>query len=99
MKSFRFKFPEPSHQKSSLNPQLTQNNIQSKSRSAKKTEETPTPYSLSNCFKIDNKASIVDGKLIFFETDMKDIVKNGRKLMKLLKENNISYKEYMLGDK
>ena len=30
---------------------------------------------------------------------MKDIVKDGRKLMKLLKENNISYKEYMLGDK
>ena len=41
----------------------------------------------------------MNGKLILFEQDQKDIAKNGRELRRLLKENNISYKEYMLGDK
>ena len=41
----------------------------------------------------------MNGKLILFEHDQKDLAKNGRELRRLLKENNISYKEYMLGDK
>ena len=52
----------------------------------------------NNCFKIDSKASIVNGKLILYEADG-GVAQDGRKFMKLLKENNINYKDYMLGDK
>lgn len=42
---------------------------------------------------------MVGGKLVYLKDEEADIRQDKRRLMKLLKENNISYKNYMLGDK
>jgi len=48
---------------------------------------------------IDNSAFVVEGKLVYLKDEDPDISKDKRRLIKLLKENNISYKKFMMGRK
>ncbi len=48
---------------------------------------------------IDNSAFVVGGKLVYLKNEDADINQDKRRLMKLLKENNISYKKFMMGHK
>lgn len=99
MKAFRIKFPLPqelsrkdinSHTHVQPNFDKESSCSNSKSKLAKPTHST--------FYKIDNKASIVNGKLVLFEPEPTDFRHDGRQLMKLLRENNIDFKKYMLGD-
>jgi hypothetical protein len=96
MKNLRFKFPPPKH----LAENTEEEEIADKENQLMtRQSEDSSKGVLSSCYRIDSKASIVNGKLILLDTEGRDALTNGRKLMRLLKENNISYKEYMLGDK
>lgn len=53
---------------------------------------------MQNWVKIDEKASIVNGKLVYLEQDRLRLDKVG-KLVDLLKDNEIRVKDYIYGDK
>jgi hypothetical protein len=54
---------------------------------------------LENHLKIDNSAFVVNGKLVYLKDEENDIQSDKKKLMKILKENKISYKNYIMGNK
>jgi hypothetical protein len=49
--------------------------------------------------RIDSGAFVVGGKLVYLKEEEADVREDKRRLMQLLKENRISYKKYVMGDK
>lgn len=49
--------------------------------------------------KIDSCASVVNGKLVYLKNEEGEVGEDKKKLLRLLKENKISYKKYLLGNK
>ena len=48
---------------------------------------------------IDQQASVVNGKLVVLREEEQALGSDNRQLMRLLRENGFSYKQYILGNK